>query len=577
MGFFNVVVQLALFLVFSINCQNTTGVEQHEHHALDTALFLAKVDTQCLSYRYVPCRMKTTTVIYEDEEMDDPNLSESNDTSLRYDFQCISYGFIPCREVSQNLILKVADEQERLKKTRSTYSKRLRKCEEDKNDDLSLLATESYCLTSRLTECEISQLISLEKMKMSNEKEKILTQQLAVTKNQKFVLLKDKITLIDRVKNSDENLKVCKELVHNVTLELAESKMENIKTANDVKNQLGLIRQEFNDETKLMYTSIAKTFSGTAFSGDLLSYTLYQMGRMRIVPKPNMQPLVPQYGIVFNDVTSIRYNLAISPCKNSADNSRSVFIAVISAPENRESRDKIRQTWKKHVEEINRLNRNSDRNCPLFCNIEFAFVLGPTSNTSSQISIMEESAKYKDIIQISDTQEFPSYMTMPGVINWIYSRCPQIDFLFKVEDDMHVNVHKLAYFVRDFYHFGNNGNMTIYSQQNGDESNIGRLNKYKPKRSMQANSFPLNFKHIINYSFKIKGGEKMVTLDEWPWNTYPKYFNGPAYLMHKSTILPLLAAIQTTPAFFLEEVYITGICADKAGLSRRASSRSLPV
>jgi hypothetical protein len=66
MGFVTVVIQLALFLVFSINCQNTTGLEQHEHLALDTALFLAKVDTQCISSRYVPCRkhMKTTTVIY---------------------------------------------------------------------------------------------------------------------------------------------------------------------------------------------------------------------------------------------------------------------------------------------------------------------------------------------------------------------------------------------------------------------------------------------------------------------------------------------------------------------------------
>ena len=66
MGFVTVVIQLALFLVFSINCQNTTGLEQHEHLALDTALILAKVDTQCISYHYVPCRkhMKTTTVIY---------------------------------------------------------------------------------------------------------------------------------------------------------------------------------------------------------------------------------------------------------------------------------------------------------------------------------------------------------------------------------------------------------------------------------------------------------------------------------------------------------------------------------
>jgi hypothetical protein len=46
MGFVTVVIQLALFFVFSIiNCQNTTGLEQHEHLALDTALFLAKVDT----------------------------------------------------------------------------------------------------------------------------------------------------------------------------------------------------------------------------------------------------------------------------------------------------------------------------------------------------------------------------------------------------------------------------------------------------------------------------------------------------------------------------------------------------
>ncbi len=143
------------------------------------------------------------------------------------------------------------------------------------------------------------------------------------------------------------------------------------------------------------------------------------------VPSTVTNRVTPQfaYSIVFNDVTSIRYNLAISPCKNSADNSRSVFIVVISAPENRESRDKIRQTWKKHVEQINRIYRNSDRNCPLFFTIEFAFVLGPTRQTHHpKICIMEESAKYKDILQISDTQEFPSYVTMSGVINWIYTR-----------------------------------------------------------------------------------------------------------------------------------------------------------
>ncbi|EFX73644.1 hypothetical protein DAPPUDRAFT_227096 [Daphnia pulex] len=548
MGLVNVVIQLALFFVFSINCKNTTAV----YYPLNQELFLTKIDTECLAYHYVPCRkgMTPMTVIFEDEEMDDPNLSESNDT-IKYDFQCISYQLIPCQKVSKNLILKVVDEQERLRQTRSIYSKRLENCEENRNTELFLLAKESYCLTSRSTESEISQLISLENMKMCNEKEESITQQLNVTENEKFVLQRDKIALTDRLdqseiarKRSDENMEVCKGLAANLIIQLADCEMEDgktkekIKATNGTKNQLGL-REEFNDETKFIYNYIAKAFTGTPFTGNLDNYTFYQMGRMRIMPKPNIQPLAPQNGTVFNDVTSIRYNLAIPSCKNSAD-SRSVFIAVVSAPENFQNRENIRQTWKNHV---NLVQRNGVLGT--ICTIEFAFVLGPAKNRSTQISNIEESTKYKDIIQISDMEDFPSYMTMPGIINWIYSRCPQIEFLFKVEDDMYVNVHKLAYYVRDFYQFGNNANMAIYSQK-VDES-INQQNKPKPKRS----------------------GDKMVALDEWPWDTYPYYFDGPAYLMHKSTILPLLAAIQTTPVYFLEEVYITGICGDKAGLNKK--------
>jgi hypothetical protein len=77
--------------------------------------------------------------------------------------------------------------------------------------------------------------------------------------------------------------------------------------------------------------------------------------------------------------------------------------------------------------------------------------------------------------------EFPSHMTMPGVLNWIYYHCPQTEFLFKVEDDMYVNVHKLAYFVRDFEIFGNNGTLAIYSQMVD-----GQQNQPKPKRSMHC-------------------------------------------------------------------------------------------
>jgi hypothetical protein len=143
---------------------------------------------------------------------------------------------------------------------------------------------------------------------------------------------------------------------------------------------------------------------------------------------------------------------------------------VVSAPGNLNHRNKIRQTWKNHTQLV------------LGITIEFAFVLGPTDDKPTQTSVIEESTKNEDIIQISKMPaEFPSHMTMPGVLNWIYYHCPQTEFLFKVEDDMYVNVHKLAYFVRDFDKFGNNATLAIYSQMVD-----GQQNQPEPKRSMHC-------------------------------------------------------------------------------------------
>ncbi|XP_046453522.1 uncharacterized protein LOC124201114 [Daphnia pulex] len=268
MGFVTVVIQLPLFLVFLvINCQNTTGVEQQYEHPLDTALFLTKFDTQCISYHYVPCRknMETSTVIYQDEEMDDPNLSESDDT-IKYDLQCISYKVIPCREGSQKVMHKVVEkQQERPRQTRAIHSKRLIKSEKDKNYELSVQATESYLviLASRLTECEISQLISIEKLKMCNEKEQLLTQQLNKTENEKFEYTKSNnknIDLENKIKSlSEENKSLEETLNANKAIEnlqqlayaiqqekeTAKNKQDNCESQNnELTAQVGLIKKD---------------------------------------------------------------------------------------------------------------------------------------------------------------------------------------------------------------------------------------------------------------------------------------------------------------------------------------------
>ena len=50
-----------------------------------------------------------------------------------------------------------------------------------------------------------------------------------------------------------------------------------------------------------------------------------------------------------------------------------------------------------------------------------------------------------------------------------------------------------------------------------------------------------------------------MTYEDWPWNSYPPYFLGPAVLFPGIVIVPLLAAFQTTPMMPIDDIYYTGI------------------
>jgi hypothetical protein len=72
-------------------------------------------------------------------------------------------------------------------------------------------------------------------------------------------------------------------------------------------------------------------------------------------------------------------------------------------------------------------------------------------------------------------------------------------------------------------------------------------------------------------------GKWGITLEEWPWNNYPPYLLGPAVLLHGSTIVRLLAAFQTTPMIRFDDLYYTGICAERAGVKVHYSSDSTSI
>ena len=69
--------------------------------------------------------------------------------------------------------------------------------------------------------------------------------------------------------------------------------------------------------------------------------------------------------------------------------------------------------------------------------------------------------------------------------------------------------------------------------------------------------------------FNTVGQKNYVSRVVWPWARYPFYLMGGFYTIHGQQIDSLLAAAQTTPYFFIEDIYITGLCAHKANLTLR--------
>jgi hypothetical protein len=60
-------------------------------------------------------------------------------------------------------------------------------------------------------------------------------------------------------------------------------------------------------------------------------------------------------------------------------------------------------------------------------------------------------------------------------------------------------------------------------------------------------------------------------MDEWPWKTYPNYTDGQLLINARYFNPSAICRIQTTPMIPFEDVYLTGICSEKAGVTNQHS------
>jgi hypothetical protein len=249
-----------------------------------------------------------------------------------------------------------------------------------------------------------------------------------------------------------------------------ETLMSAIKSLEQEKNQT---EQQLNNIQKQNATTIlnngtvvtmdrhffhymAVSLQNTFYPG-VENYSRYTMARLGMSHLAGIEPLKPEYGPVINNVTSLRYPLTIAPCRDDVSRKKIVFLAVISAAGNFVRRNLTRQTWRHH------LNVEIEKGSMSLAG--FAFILGLTDNQATQKLIENENEIYGDIIQIEMADFYRNLsLKVAGLFNWLYKYCHQkFDFLFKVDDDVYVNVHNLVQFVQS-----HNQSDSIYGNSAGN-------------------------------------------------------------------------------------------------------------
>lgn len=201
-----------------------------------------------------------------------------------------------------------------------------------------------------------------------------------------------------------------------------------------------------------------------------------------------------------------------------------VLVVVHTSTGNFQRRRLIRETWaSKHVMTTR--------------NLRLLFVLGLTPSANTQALIEVERVVYGDLIQgrFKDTYH---NLTHKGVLayRWIHQYCPQAQLILKVDDDMFVN--PFLFYEKYFPRFS------------------------QARRTIACHLRPRNTSPIV----RKKGKWAVMEYEFRGYRHYPfPYCNGYVVIITPDIIKAMYKAAYTTPFFWVDDVYLYGMLADRIG------------
>ncbi|XP_037000511.2 beta-1,3-galactosyltransferase 5 [Artibeus jamaicensis] len=194
-----------------------------------------------------------------------------------------------------------------------------------------------------------------------------------------------------------------------------------------------------------------------------------------------------------------------------------LVLLVTSSPEQQFARLVIRNTWGKEMVVGGR-------------RIKTFFLLGISARKTIVEAVAQESRRHRDIIQkdFVDVYFNLTLKTMMG-IEWIHHFCPQAAFVMKTDSDMFINVYYLTELL---------------------------LKKNRTTR------FFTGFLKMNDFPIRQKQSKWFVSKYEYPWEKYPPFCSGTAYVFSSDVASQVYNVSESVPFLKLEDVFV-GLCLKK--------------
>ncbi|CAL8126374.1 unnamed protein product [Orchesella dallaii] len=228
----------------------------------------------------------------------------------------------------------------------------------------------------------------------------------------------------------------------------------------------------------------------------------------------------------------------------------SIFFMIIvhSAPKNFEERQAIRKTWGSlqrlgqfHIRLVFLLGHEST----VDDNHKSDEIVATTDDESDKgssifLKIQQESEKHGDIVTGSfhDSYRNLTYKHLMGYL-WVLNHCSHAKYVLKADDDAFIDIFQLFEFLL-------------------------RTFGLDPEAALICNVFPEGTKPVRQTD--IQGKKWAVTYDEYPYESYPKYCGGLAYLATPNVIQEIyrMSHKMKNKYLWIDDVYVTGILRELA-------------